>query len=160
MAFERVFTVDDYYDGARSGIAAYQGQPHHYLCEWDESRGDYSDTFRLTPIDEETFSLASVEQWSILGALGKRRSGVGRLRNPRIQLCRDPTRVMPSCSAVSKLASPHGPQFASVNTVRSARQRKPGRKLSGAMPSLQRDTTLRTMRRRRSLTPEMWGFIS
>lgn len=64
MAFERVFTVDDYYDGARSGIASYQGQPHHYLCEWDESRGDYSDTFRLTPIDEETFSLA-MEQWSI-----------------------------------------------------------------------------------------------
>ena len=64
MAFERVFTVDDYYDGPRAGIASYQGRPHHYLCEWDEARDDYSDTFRLTPIDEETFSLA-MEQWSI-----------------------------------------------------------------------------------------------
>lgn len=64
MAFERVFTVNDYYDGPRSGIASYQGQPHHYFCEWDEARGDYSHTFRLTPVDEETFSLA-MEQWSI-----------------------------------------------------------------------------------------------
>jgi hypothetical protein len=64
MAYERVFTVDDYYDGPRSGIASYLGRPHHYFCEWDEARGDYSDTFRLTPIDEETFSLA-MERWSI-----------------------------------------------------------------------------------------------
>src|SRR5579862_5121611 len=64
MPFERVYTIWDYWDGPRSGIASYEGQPHHYQCEWDEAADDYSDTFALTPIDEETFSLA-MEQWSI-----------------------------------------------------------------------------------------------
>ena len=64
MAFERVYTVDDYYDGPRSGIAEYRGQPHHYNCEWNEAKGDYAETFMLTPIDQETLALA-MEQWAI-----------------------------------------------------------------------------------------------
>jgi hypothetical protein len=64
VAFERVYTVRDYYDGPRSGIAEYCGQPHHYCCEWDESKSDYAETFVLVPVDEETLTLA-MEQWAI-----------------------------------------------------------------------------------------------
>jgi len=64
MAFEPVYTVWDYYDGPRSGIAAFRGQPNHYDCEWSESKQDYADTFVLTAIDQGTLALA-MEQWSI-----------------------------------------------------------------------------------------------
>jgi hypothetical protein len=64
MSFERVYTIWDYYDGVRSGIADYRGVPHFYSCEWDEAADDYSDTFILKPVDSETFALA-LEQWKI-----------------------------------------------------------------------------------------------
>jgi hypothetical protein len=64
MVFERVYTVWDYYDGERSGIAEYCGQPHHFRCEWNEAKYDYADTFVLTPIDQETLTLA-MEQSAI-----------------------------------------------------------------------------------------------
>src|SRR5262249_53520699 len=64
MAFERVYTVWDYYDGPRTGISAFGGQPHHYECEWNQNKQDYADTFVLTPIDQDTLALA-MEQWSI-----------------------------------------------------------------------------------------------
>ena len=64
MAFERVYTVWDYYDGPRSGIAAFSGQPHYYDCEWNDKKQDYDDTFLLTPVDQDTLALA-MEQWSI-----------------------------------------------------------------------------------------------
>jgi hypothetical protein len=62
--YERVFTVTDYYDGPRKGLANFLGNPHLYECIFDEVKGDYSDLFRLTPIDAETFQLA-MEDWSI-----------------------------------------------------------------------------------------------
>jgi hypothetical protein len=64
MAFERVYTVWDYYDGPRSGVADYSGKPHHYVCEWDPSADDYAETFVLNAIDKETLSLV-LEQWRI-----------------------------------------------------------------------------------------------
>jgi hypothetical protein len=62
--YERVFTVTDYYDGPRKGVANFLGKPHLYECIFDEAKGNYSDLFRLTPIDAETFQLA-MEDWSI-----------------------------------------------------------------------------------------------
>ena len=62
MAFERVYTVWDYWDGPRSGIAFCFGEPHYYQCEQNE--GEDADSFLLTRISEEMFSLA-IEQWSI-----------------------------------------------------------------------------------------------
>ena len=64
MAFERVYTVWDYHDGPRSGIADYMGRPHYYECEWDAGDDDYANTFSLKEIDQETLELA-LEQWSI-----------------------------------------------------------------------------------------------
>jgi hypothetical protein len=62
--FEIVHTVNNYYDGPRSGIADYDGSPHFYDCIFDEQKDDYSDSFLLTPIDPETFKLA-MEDWEI-----------------------------------------------------------------------------------------------
>jgi hypothetical protein len=64
MAFEHVYTVWDYWDGPRSGLANLFGEAHAYSCKWDEVEDDYTDRFLLTPIDPETLSLA-VEQWAI-----------------------------------------------------------------------------------------------
>jgi hypothetical protein len=62
--FSRVFTITDYYDGPRGGIANYCDRPHLFRCEWDESADDYSDTFLLSPIAADVFVLA-LEDWEI-----------------------------------------------------------------------------------------------
>lgn len=63
MSYEKVYTVTDYYDGERAGIADFNGQPHYYECLFDDSIG-YLSTFLLHPIDSETFRLA-LEDWDI-----------------------------------------------------------------------------------------------
>ena len=62
--YECVYTVSDYYDGPRKGIANYQGRPHLYECVFDEIKGNYSELFWLAPVDFETFQLA-MEDWAI-----------------------------------------------------------------------------------------------
>ena len=64
MVFELVYTVDNFYDGPRSGIADYRGKPHRYDCQFDEDSDDWTDTFVLTPIARDTFELA-LEKWAI-----------------------------------------------------------------------------------------------
>jgi hypothetical protein len=62
--FEMVFTVEEYYDGPRKGIANYRGKPHFYGCILNEEKQNYSDKFRLTPLDQKNFELA-LEAWEI-----------------------------------------------------------------------------------------------
>jgi hypothetical protein len=62
--YELVFNVADYYDGPRQGVANYRGEPHFYDCVFDQEEDEYSDLYRLTPIDQRTFELA-VEAWAI-----------------------------------------------------------------------------------------------
>jgi hypothetical protein len=62
--YEWVFTVADYHDGPRSGIANYRGQPYFYKCVFDEAKDEYSELFLLTPLDPQTFQLA-MEDWGI-----------------------------------------------------------------------------------------------
>jgi hypothetical protein len=62
--YEEVFTVTDYYDGPRQGVANFGGKPHFYDCIFDESMSNYSDLYRLTPITKRIFELAK-EDWSI-----------------------------------------------------------------------------------------------
>jgi hypothetical protein len=64
MSYETVYTVEDFYDGPRSGFADYRGIPHHYSSNWDEKRDDWADDFTLTPVDDLTLSLA-LESWEI-----------------------------------------------------------------------------------------------
>ncbi|HEX7829259.1 MAG TPA: hypothetical protein VF787_06360 [Thermoanaerobaculia bacterium] len=61
--FERVFTVTDYYDGPREGIANLRGRPHYYKTRYNDL-GPEADLFDLWPLDHETFTLA-LESWSI-----------------------------------------------------------------------------------------------
>jgi hypothetical protein len=37
--WEKVYTVTDFYDGPRLGVADYNGQPHLYESRWDDSEG-------------------------------------------------------------------------------------------------------------------------
>ena len=64
MAYERVHTVFDYYDGPRDGVADYNGKSHRYQSQWDEAADDWADTFTLTPVDQGTFEL-EMERWQI-----------------------------------------------------------------------------------------------
>lgn len=62
--YDKVYTVTDYYDGPRAGIADFHGQPHYYECQFDEVQSNWSDIFLLKPIDSKTFQLA-LEDWEI-----------------------------------------------------------------------------------------------
>jgi hypothetical protein len=42
----------------------YKGRPHLYECIFDESKDDYTDSFRLAPVDSQTSQLA-MEDWAI-----------------------------------------------------------------------------------------------
>jgi hypothetical protein len=62
--YERVFTVTDYYDGPRQGVANFNGEPHFYDCVFSDLNDGYSNLYRLTPISTEVFDLA-MEDWEI-----------------------------------------------------------------------------------------------
>ena len=64
LGYEAVFTVTEYYDGPLQGIANYHGSPHFYDCIFDEAQDEYSQLFRITPVDSATFDLA-MEAWEI-----------------------------------------------------------------------------------------------
>jgi hypothetical protein len=60
MSFERVYTMTEYYDGPRGGIASFRGEPHVYTSV-DPHGGDL---YELRAIDEDTLRLA-LEDWEI-----------------------------------------------------------------------------------------------
>src|ERR1700720_1400208 len=62
--YETVFTVQDYHDGPRSGVANFHGLPHVYTCVFDNKNDEYSDLYVLTPIHQEAFK-AALENWEI-----------------------------------------------------------------------------------------------
>ena len=64
MSYERVYTVDAYYDGPRGGIADYRGKPHVYDCQFSQETEDYTNLFWLMEIDRELAALAE-EQYAI-----------------------------------------------------------------------------------------------
>jgi len=78
--YEEVFTVMDYYDGPRRGIANFNGKPHFYDCVLDESRQNYSDRYRLNAIPNHIFELAMEdcaiwEKWQAAFLAGKTSKG-------------------------------------------------------------------------------------
>jgi hypothetical protein len=62
--FEQVYTMTDFYDGPRRGIADFYGKPHLYVSEWNEKLQDFQPEYTLSPVSNEVFSLA-MEAWSI-----------------------------------------------------------------------------------------------
>lgn len=61
---ETVYTVTDYYDGPRRGVADFHGVPHAYESLFDDSEDEWASTFLLRPIDTPTLELA-LEDWQI-----------------------------------------------------------------------------------------------
>ena len=64
MVRDRVYTVNDYYDGPRLGIADVDGVPHIYEAEFDDSSDEYGDTYFVSPVDESLLALV-LEDWEI-----------------------------------------------------------------------------------------------
>jgi hypothetical protein len=64
MAWDRVYTINDYYDGPRLGIADVDGVPNVYEAEFDHSTEEYGDTFFVSPVDEGLLALV-LEDWEI-----------------------------------------------------------------------------------------------
>ena len=62
--FEPVFTLTEWYDGPRKGIACYHGKPHLYESRWSNLETDLEDTFLLMPLTAEIVALA-LEDWAI-----------------------------------------------------------------------------------------------
>ncbi|HEX4381477.1 MAG TPA: hypothetical protein VH083_00950 [Myxococcales bacterium] len=61
MNSERVYTVTDYYDGPRRGVADVDGQPHTYSRVFDGAADDWTEVFVLRPVDAETLELMLAE---------------------------------------------------------------------------------------------------
>lgn len=64
VSMDRIYTIDEYYDGPVSGVADANGQPHYYECIFDEDSDEYSKNYRLSPISERAFELIQ-QQWEI-----------------------------------------------------------------------------------------------
>src|SRR5258708_30762489 len=64
MVRDRVYTVNDYYDGPRLGIADVDGVPHISEAELDDSWDEYGDTYFVSPVDESLLALV-LEDWEI-----------------------------------------------------------------------------------------------
>lgn len=62
--FERVYTVHDYDDGPRGGLADFGGAPHAYRSLWDADAEDWEETFSLSPVTAEQVALV-MEDWAI-----------------------------------------------------------------------------------------------
>ena len=62
--YEAVYTITDWYDGARNGVADLNGKPHYYENHWNEGEQYWSKIYLLQPLDAETFALA-MEDWNI-----------------------------------------------------------------------------------------------
>ena len=50
--WERVHTVDEYFDGPRGGVADFRGVPHAYKCKWNADAGDWETAFELSPVSD------------------------------------------------------------------------------------------------------------
>src|SRR4051812_4787257 len=64
MVAERVYTVEEYFDGPVSGVADFAGRPHLYKRIFDEVEDEYSSQFDLTPIDPALLAII-LEKWAI-----------------------------------------------------------------------------------------------
>jgi hypothetical protein len=62
--FETVYTMTDWYDGPRRGVASVNGKPHVYESCWTNIGSAVEDVFLLSEIHEETLALA-IEDWDI-----------------------------------------------------------------------------------------------
>ncbi len=82
--FERVYTVTDYWDGPREGLADYGGAPHVYRSIWLRDREEWDDDrFFLCPVTAEEARLV-LEDWAMWHRFAEH-SVVARLPVPETQ---------------------------------------------------------------------------
>jgi hypothetical protein len=64
--YERVYTVNDFWDGPRSGFADFDGKPHVYRSLWRDDLDDWDpeECFELRPVSAEALR-AALEDWEI-----------------------------------------------------------------------------------------------
>jgi hypothetical protein len=61
---ESIYTVTTWYDGAREGVADFQGKPHYYKCLQGYDDECKPTPYALIPIDNEIFQL-ELKNWNI-----------------------------------------------------------------------------------------------
>lgn len=64
MGFEPVYTMPDWYDGPRGGVASFNGKPHVYVSCWNDIDSREEDVFLLSEISQETL-VRAIEDWEI-----------------------------------------------------------------------------------------------
>jgi hypothetical protein len=64
VTWERVYTVNDYHDGPRRGIADFRGKPHIYESEFSDFEDEYTNSFLLMQIGSDLLDLV-LEDWAI-----------------------------------------------------------------------------------------------
>jgi len=67
MHFERVYAIWDIYDGVRTGVADFDGAPHYFARQFDETADDYSGSFQLHAVSAE-FLQRTLKHWEIYRA--------------------------------------------------------------------------------------------
>ena len=59
---EIVYTIEDFYDCPREGIAEYQGKAVYYKCIFDEEAEDWSEIYELRELQEESLTKIFAEE--------------------------------------------------------------------------------------------------
>ena len=87
----RLSPDDSSYDGPRQSLANYQCKPHFYDRVFDQKDDEYSDLYRLTPIDQQILELAVEVMFQPIGKPTQpvlpRRSWGAHLKRTGSQLC-------------------------------------------------------------------------
>ncbi|WP_205944916.1 hypothetical protein [Pelagibius litoralis] len=114
MCWERVVTIEDFYDGPRGGVAFLNGRLHVFESVFDKARDEYSEEFNLTPIDEALLPLIEEKwkiwtRWATAYHAGKTSSDTNpalpadRPRHDELKATLDPLLVTDSAKAVRRL---------------------------------------------------------
>ena len=62
MSAQTIHAINLFHDCPREGFADFDGAPHHFECQFDETADEYSDAYCLTPISTETLFLVIERQ--------------------------------------------------------------------------------------------------
>jgi hypothetical protein len=62
--WERVYTINEFWDGPRLGVADVSAVPYIYSSPFNVENDDFEDFFLVSPIDPELLSLV-LEDWDI-----------------------------------------------------------------------------------------------
>jgi hypothetical protein len=64
VAWERVYTINDFWDHPRRGVANVSGHPHIYESPFNKDKDDFEDFYLVSPIEPDLLALV-LEDWDI-----------------------------------------------------------------------------------------------